>query len=58
MMTAKEERIALRVPSVLRTALERAAEAERRTLSSLVAVILEDWVAKHPIKKRASAHAR
>ena len=40
----KDDRIALRVKSELRAALESAAEAEGRTLANMVERILQQWV--------------
>lgn len=43
-MKRRDATINLRVPGDLRSALERAAEEESRTLSGLIVKIFEDWV--------------
>ena len=40
----RDATMTFRLPATTRAALERAAEAERRSLSSLAVLILEDWL--------------
>ncbi len=40
----RDASITFRLPSATRRALERAAEADRRGLSNLIAAILTDWL--------------
>lgn len=40
----RDATMTFRLPAATRAALERAAEAERRSLSSLAVLILEDWL--------------
>jgi len=39
--------ISVRVNTRLKDAIDRAAEADRRTTQALVEIILEEWAAKH-----------
>jgi predicted transcriptional regulator len=50
MVGEKERRVTpvgIRLPPSLKATLEEIARKERRSLASLVQIILEDWVAKH-----------
>jgi hypothetical protein len=49
---AKDAVISVRVTPSLKAALEKAAEADRRPLANLVALILADWVEEHAGKRR------
>lgn len=40
----RDATMTFRLPAATRAALEEAAEAERRSLSSLAVLILEDWL--------------
>lgn len=42
----RDERITIRIPSSLREALDREAEAQRRSVADVVTIILTDALAK------------
>lgn len=57
MAEEKERRVTpvgLRLPPSLKATLEEIAHKERRSLASLVQIILEDWVAAHKSGKPAA----
>jgi hypothetical protein len=58
MTKKRNEAIALRVEPELRTAIETAADQERRPMSSLIRCILEDWVAARPFSNQNAGAAR
>jgi uncharacterized protein (DUF1778 family) len=49
---AKEDRIAVRLDAQTKMALLKAAADDKRTLSSMVAKILADWIKAHRGGKR------
>lgn len=52
----KDTSITVRIPLPMKQAVARVAEAERRTLSQMVAVVLENFlVSRHEWPQRASA---
>jgi uncharacterized protein (DUF1778 family) len=55
----KDTRLTFRMPAATREALERAADEERRSVSDLAVLVIEDWLAARsasgaakPSKKR------
>ena len=48
----KDERIAVRLDAATKAALAKAAEEDRRTLSSMVEKIIADWLRAQPKGKR------
>ena len=48
---AKDERIAVRLDTRTKAALAKAAEDDKRSLSSMVEKIVSDWLRKHPKKR-------
>jgi hypothetical protein len=48
----KESRLTFRMSEKTRAALERAAESERRSVSDLAVIILDDWLSAHGFMPR------
>jgi predicted transcriptional regulator len=51
-MTNKTLPVSVRLPPETKAALERAAKADHRSLSSLIEKVLVDWLAAQPKKVR------
>lgn len=49
---AKDERIAVRLDTETKAALAKAAEADRRSLSSMVEKIIADWLRDRPKSRK------
>jgi uncharacterized protein (DUF1778 family) len=50
MVHMKDERIAVRLSSVTKEKLNKAATADKRTLSSLLEKIIDDWLRVNPVR--------
>lgn len=53
--TVRNEQIVIRVSSVLRQELERAADAEHRKLGDKVRAVLIDWAADRAVQREQAA---